>query len=73
LLISQLPSIRNRKDSNVRGKVMAGGFRIELIRISYIKINRQILEELWRGPQGTHNVAMSLSEHMLSSTYGASE
>jgi hypothetical protein len=33
----------------IRGKFIAGGFRIELIRIGYIEIDRQILEEPWRG------------------------
>jgi hypothetical protein len=30
---------------NVRGKVMVGGFRMELIRIGCIEIDRRILEE----------------------------
>jgi hypothetical protein len=58
---------------SVRGKVTAGGFRMKLIRIGCIEIDRRILEEPWRGPEGTRNVAMSLSEHVLSSTCGASE
>jgi hypothetical protein len=41
---------KEKKDSNVRGKVMAGGFRIKLIRIGCIEIDRQILNEPWRGP-----------------------
>jgi hypothetical protein len=40
-----------RLKKNVRGKVMAGGFRMELIRIGCIEIDRRILEELWRGPR----------------------
>jgi hypothetical protein len=36
---------------NVRGKVTAGGFRMELIRIGCIEIDRRILEEPWRGPR----------------------
>jgi hypothetical protein len=33
----------------VRGKVIARGFRMELIRIGCIEIDRRILEEPWRG------------------------
>jgi hypothetical protein len=35
---------------NVRGKVTAGGFRMELMRIGCIEIDRRILKEPRRGP-----------------------
>jgi hypothetical protein len=43
--------IDEKKKGNVRGKVMAGGFRMELIRIGCIEIDGRILEEPWRGPR----------------------
>jgi hypothetical protein len=58
---------------SVRGKVMAGGFSIELMRIGCIGILNESLRIPGEAPEGSRIVAMSLSEHMLSSTYGACE
>jgi hypothetical protein len=52
----------------VRGKVTAGGFRIKSIRISCIEISDESLRSPLQGPEGKRNVAISLSEHVLSST-----
>jgi hypothetical protein len=53
----------------VRGKVTAGGFRMKSIRIGCIKISDESLRSPGEGPEGKRNVAMSLSEHVLSSMY----
>jgi hypothetical protein len=43
--------VHNGRPDAVRGKVTVGGFRMELIRIGCIEIDRRILEEPWRGPR----------------------
>jgi hypothetical protein len=51
---------------------MAGGFRMELVRIGCIEIDKS-LRSPREGPERTRNIAISLSKYMLSSTYRASE
>jgi hypothetical protein len=56
---------------DVRGKVTAGGFRMKSIKIGCIEISDESLRSPGEGPEGKRNAAMSLSEHVLSSTCGA--
>jgi hypothetical protein len=58
---------------SVREKVTAGGFRMKSIRIGCIKISDESLRSPGEGPEGKRTVAMSLSEHVLSSTCEACE